>query len=81
MATSQIPFRMGDVVTYVGNNSSWAGEHIISEAEFAGSSSRIKYSTSQGAWIPHEDFALVSPASPASLEKLYDVLVEESAEW
>ena len=78
MSTSQIPFRMGDVVTYTGSSSSWKGEHVIHDVKFSCVRPlRFEYSTTQGAWIKHADLALVQPASEEALQKLTKVLMEE----
>lgn len=78
MATSQIPFRMGDVVTFTGTYKHWQGEHIIHKVEFdVIKPLRFRYSTTQGAWIKHSELELLRPASEESLRELAKVLIEE----
>lgn len=77
-----VPFRTGDVCRYIGKERLWSpGEvHIIHEVSVDGPQN-FSYSTDRGAWIEHEDFQLVEGASPASIKKLFDSMVEEGAAY
>lgn len=69
-----IPFRMGDVCTYIGpKKGMWKGEHIIEHAMMDNSHNKFTYSTSQGAWIPHSELKLKTPANKKSLKALFKV--------
>ncbi len=68
-----IPFRMGDVVRI--SDPDFEGKAIIHEAVFCGDS--FEYSTTNGAWVAHEDCKLVSKANKKSLEELRKSLEDE----
>jgi len=71
-----LPFRMGDVVEYVGKERHWRGKHhVIEQAQFDGDS--FEYSTSRGAWMRHKDFKLVRDADAQSLCELRKSMDDE----
>lgn len=70
------PFRYGDVVKYIGKNSTWEGTHIIDTVAAIGKDV-FEYATDHGAWIPHKDFILVEESSGKSREKLRRILDQE----
>jgi hypothetical protein len=72
----QIPFRAGDVCEYIGNDEFWRGTHIIHELSLSNASD-WEYSTTQGAWIGHEELKLVRNADQKSLRQLVKSLGEE----
>lgn len=72
------PFRVGDVVKYIGKDRVWGkeSEHIIQDVSVNGIN-YYEYSTDRGAWIPHEDFELVRECDKASLTKLLKSMSDE----
>lgn len=72
----ELPFRQGDVVRLVKDTGrSWkVGQiHIINEYNI----NIGAYSTNRGAWINHDQFELVEPASLESYKKLIKDFGEE----
>lgn len=75
-------FKTGDVVEYIGKDTSWdRGEmHIIYECEYQGRG-RFEYSTNNGAWFKASDFKLVRLADKQSFKELDAMLKEEYGEF
>ena len=79
------PFRLGDVVRYIGTGRSWKhGQlHIIMSIQYNWDtwySGEYKYSTNRGAWIDHKNFKLVEECSATSLKKIRTQMKKESGD-
>lgn len=70
-----IPYRTGDVVQHKNGT-----EHIIHEVSF-NEYPDFTYSTDRGAWYYHDDFKLISEATPESVAKLVAALNQDYEEF
>jgi hypothetical protein len=65
------PFTFGDVCKYTGTDPSWEGTHIIEQCDSLGDE-EFEYSTTQGAWINHNELRLVTESSESSRKAIYE---------